>query len=330
MKRLSKFLTVNRIEFIVTYRCNSHCKHCQIGQDKRASNTVTIDAGLAVQIIRGVAQAYSPCSIMTFGGEPLLFPDIVCAIHEAARVNGIGKREVITNAGWPREEAKFRTAAFKLADSGVNEIYISVDSFHQEYIPLSIVERNVQSLVDAGIGRLMWNPCWVVSKEHNNPWNRRTKSILQALARLPVAESDGNIVQPEGNARIWLRDFMPCRTPIPTGSCGDMPYTERLEQVSSISVEPDGSIAVCDEFVIGNAIQRDVAEMLRSYDPYRIPEMKAILEGGVAGLADLARTKGVEPNPDGYYSICDMCKSIRRKLARLGASNSFRKRKRET
>jgi len=99
-----------------------------------------------------------------------------------------------------------------------------------------------------------------------------------------------------------------------------MPYTGRLDKVSSISVEPDGSIAVCDEFVIGNAIQHDIVEMLRSYDPYRIPEMKAILEGGIAGLATLARTKGVEADPDGYYSICDMCKSIRRRLAKLGAS----------
>ena len=36
--------------------------------------------------------------------------------------------------------------------------------------------------------------------------------------------TDGNIVQPEGNAPIWLRDFMPPKIPIPTGSCGDIPY----------------------------------------------------------------------------------------------------------
>ncbi len=313
---MNRFLTVDRIEFVVTYRCNSHCKHCQVGQDKRASRPTAIDEGLAVQIIRDVAPAYSPRSIMTFGGEPLLFPDVVCAIHAAARANGIGERQVITNAGWPRSEAEFREVAFKLADSGVNDMCISVDCFHQEYIPLSVVERNVQSLVDAGIGRLEWNPCWVVSKEHDNPWNRRTQSVLQALAYLPVAESEGNVVQPEGNARIWLRDFIPSRIPIPAGTCGDMPYTGRLDEVSSISVEPDGSIAVCDEFVIGNAAQRDVVETLHNYDPYRIPEMKAILEGGVARLLDLARAKGVEADPDGYYSVCDMCKSIRRRLAR--------------
>ncbi len=117
-RRLSKFLTVERIEFIVTYRCNSHCKHCQIGQDKRASQPVAIDKGLAVQIVHEVAEAYSPSSIMTFGGEPLLFPDIVCAIQAAARASGIGERQVITNAGWPRSAAEFRTVARQLADRG--------------------------------------------------------------------------------------------------------------------------------------------------------------------------------------------------------------------
>jgi hypothetical protein len=317
---VNRFLVVDRVEFIVTYRCNSHCKHCQIGQDKRVSRPTAIDEGLAVQIIREVVQAYSPRSVMTFGGEPLLFPDLICAIHEAARANGVGSREVITNAGWPRSETEFRVIASKLANSGVNDICISVDCFHQEHVPLSIVEQNVRCLLDAGVGRLRWNPCWVVSKEHDNSWNQRTKSILRVLAHLPVAESDGNVVQPMGNALVWLRDFMPSRTPTPPGSCGDMPYTGRLDKVSSISIEPDGSIAVCDEFVIGNAIQRDIVEMLRSYDPYQIPEMKEILEGGIAGLAALARTKGVETDPDGYYSICDMCKSIRRRVAKLGAS----------
>jgi len=313
---LSKFLTVDRIEFVVTYRCNSRCKHCQIESNQRSFHPKAIDKELAAQIVRDVAAAYSPRSIMTFGGEPLLFPDVVCAIHATAKAHGIDKRQVITNAGWPRSKEDFRAVAFKLAESGITEIDISVDYFHQEYIPLSTVEQNVRSLVEAGIGRLRWNPCWVVSKEHDNKWNRRTKSVLQALAHLPADESEGNIVQPVGNAITWLRDYLPPKTPLPEGSCGDMPYTGRLDQVSSISVGPDGSIAVCDEFFVGNAAQRSVIELLQRYDPYQILEMKALLDGGVARLADLAHDRGVDLDPNGYFSVCDMCRSIRRKWKR--------------
>ena len=65
---MSNFLSVDRIEFIVTYRCNSHCKHCCIKQDKRKSLPATIGKELVVEIIHEVAQVYSPHSLMTFGG----------------------------------------------------------------------------------------------------------------------------------------------------------------------------------------------------------------------------------------------------------------------
>jgi len=317
---VSDFLTVDRIEFIVTYRCNSWCKHCEIERGKRGSHPAAIDQALATHVVHRVTQAYAPRSIMTFGGEPLLFPDVVCAIHQAATASGIGQRQIITNAGYPQSETEARALAGSLADSGVNSIYISVDCFHQEHIPLSIVEQNVRSFLEAGIARLRWNPCWVISREHDNVWNRRTRSVLQALAHLGVAEDDGNIVQPEGNALTGLNEFLPPRVPIPAGSCGDMPYTGRLDEIRSISIEPDGRVAVCDEFFIGNAGRCDIVEILEHYDPYRIPEMRAILEGGVAGLMELARTRGVRPDPDGYYTVCHMCKAVRRELAKMGVS----------
>jgi len=313
---MKPYIDVNRIEFIVTHRCNSQCKHCEVDQKERKSHPASIDKELAVDIVHKIAQEYSPDSVMTFGGEPLLFSDTVCAIHQAAREEGIPQRQVITNAGWPRSESEFRTVAFKLADSGVNDIVISVDSFHQEHIPIAVVERNVRSLLDAGIEGLKWGPCWVVSKGHDNLWNRRTRSILQSLEHLSVYESGGDVVQPEGNALIWLTEFMPPKKPIPTGSCGDMPYTGRLDKIEEISIKPDGSVEVCNNFAIGNAVKHDIVEMLRNYDPYEIPEMKAILEGGINGLAKLASTKGIETDPDDYYSICDMCISVRRELAK--------------
>ena len=93
-----------------------------------------------------------------------------------------------------------------------------------------------------------------------------------------------------------------------------MPYAGRLDQVTSISVEPDGSISVCKEFAIGNAKQRDVVNVLQSYDPYKIPEMKTILQGGIEKLEEFAYRKGIITNPDGYFSICDKCIDLRRKL----------------
>lgn len=311
---MNPFSDLHRLEFVVTYRCNAHCKHCQVGEDKRASQPPAIDPELAVRIVRQVAGAYPLRSLMTFGGEPLLYPDTVCAIHRTAMECGIAHRSIITNAGVPRREAVFRKVALRLAESGVTGIWISVDVFHQEHVPLEVVERNVRALAEAGIEQLVWNPCWVVAREHDNAWNRQTREILRALAHLPVVEDEGNVVQPEGHARQWLQDFLPSRASLPSGSCGDMPYTSPLTDVGSIGVEPDGRIGICWDLIIGSAAQEDVVTLLRNYDLDRTPETRAIVNRGLGGLIDLARERGIEPDPEGYYSVCDMCRSLRQQM----------------
>jgi len=314
---MNRYLPVNRIEFAITYLCNSKCRHCQLGEEKERKNFPSyIDKDIAVEIVRKVGKKYNPKSVMTFGGEPLLYPEIVCAIHKEARNVGIPVRDVITNGFWSRKTIEIQEIAEKLVKSGVNEATISVDCFHQEFIPLEIVKKAAGSLLKAGIERISWNPCWVVSKDHNNPYNRKTKAILERLKDLRVKEGEGNNAQPEGRATLWLKDFLLSKAKALKGKCGDMPYTEELDSVKTICVEPDGRIAICKDLYIGNAFETDIIDIVENYDPFKIPEAKAIIENGMEGLINWARTKGVEPDPTGYYNVCHMCTDIRRKVNR--------------
>ena len=95
-----------------------------------------------------------------------------------------------------------------------------------------------------------------------------------------------------------------------------MPYTGPLDQVDCISIVPDGQVEVCSELSIGSAAEQDIVEVLKGYAPYRVPDMRALLEGGVMALAALARERGIAPDPAGYYSVCDMCLSLRRAMQR--------------
>jgi hypothetical protein len=311
---MSAYLTVNRIEFVVTYRCNAHCIHCQVDDETHRTRPAAIDADLAAQIVRRVCEVYEPRSVMTFGGEPLLYPDVVCAVHAAAAECGIPHRDVITNAGVPRPADTARALAQRLAVSGVNRISISVDGFHREHVPVEIVERNVGYMVEAGIAELEWNPCWLVGRDDGNPWNQKTRDVLRALAHLPVREGEGNVVQPDGRATDNLSGYMPPRVPLPAGTCGDMPYTGRLDEVSCVNIEPDSGVSICPDFVIGHADEQDVIEILRNYDPYANPEMRALLEGGVPALAAIARSRGIAPDLKGYYNVCDACCALRKAL----------------
>lgn len=314
---MNKYLPVNRIEFAVTYLCNSKCRHCQLGEEEeRRKFPSHINKNLAVEIVGKVGKKYHPKSIMTFGGEPLLYPEIVCAIHKEARKVGIPVRDVITNGFWSRKTGEIQEIAEKLVESGLNEATISIDCFHQEFISLDIVKKTAESLLKAGIKHVSWDPCWVVSKDHDNPYNQKTRAILKQLKYLPVEEGEGNNVQPKGRAILWLKDFLPSRTKTPNGKCGDLPYTEKLDSVKTLYVEPDGRIAVCNDFYIGNASEIDVIDIIENYDPFKISEAKAIVESGMEGLVNWARTKGVEPDSAGYYNICHMCTDIRKRVNR--------------
>lgn len=314
---MSRYLTVNRLEFIVTYSCNSRCMHCQQGNEERKELPRHIDKDLAVEVVRKVGERYKPESIMTFGGEPMLYPDVVYAIHGEAASQGIPSRQVITNGSWPGKRSETQLIADNLAKAGVNDVCLSVDCFHQEFIPLERVREAAQALLNAGVQNVKWNPSWIISENDNNAFNKRTRVILEKLQELPVELGEGNVVRPEGRATADLAEFLPKKTPMPEGKCDEMPYMERLDAIKGICLEPDGRIAVCSQFYIGSASETDVIGLLDRYDPCKIPEAKALVEDGVQGLLRWALTKGVHPDPGGYYSICDMCISIRRRVNEL-------------
>jgi MoaA/NifB/PqqE/SkfB family radical SAM enzyme len=309
---MNRYFAVNRIEFAVTYLCNSKCHHCQLGEEKNRIPSY-IDKDKAVEIVRKIGEKCRPKSVMTFGGEPLLHPETVYAIHEQAMNVGIPGRGVITNGLWANETERIEEIATDLVRSGINDVHISVDCFHQEFVPLKIVRKAAEALVKAGAPRVVWNPCWVLSKNHDNMYNRKTRAILQRLKDLPIEISEGNNVQPEGRAIAWLRDYLPSKTKVPKGKCGDMPYTEPLDSIHTLCVEPDGRIAVCKELYVGNAFETDVVEIIENYDPFKIPEAKAIVEDGMGGLIDWARERNVEPDPGGYYNLCHLCTDLRRR-----------------
>ena len=95
---------LNRIEFVVTYACTGRCKHCSEGEHKRQGEY--IDGEAAAEAVYKTAEKYKMDSLMTFGGEPLLYPDVVCNIHKAGKEAGIPKRQLITNGFFSKENEK--------------------------------------------------------------------------------------------------------------------------------------------------------------------------------------------------------------------------------
>jgi len=305
----NKYIDLARIEFFVTNKCSSKCKHCSVQNKKETKNH--IEERIAIGVVEKLSRKFNINSVLTFGGEPLLFPNIVYAIHRKATEVQIPVRQVITNGYWSKDTKKIEEITHKLAEAGVNKILISVDAFHQEYIPLELVKKSANFLLKAGISDVKWSPCWVVSKEDDNKYNMATRLILKELEDIPIQVGSGNIVYPEGAAIENLKDYLPYKKNISKGQCGSEPYTEPLNLIKSISIEPNGDVVLCRDFRIGNAHEKDILEIMKSYDPYEKLYMKTILEEGIQGLIKIVESKGNKVNVEEFYSICHLCTYLR-------------------
>ena len=242
---------LSKIEFVVTYACTGRCMHCSEGDHTLCGER--IDPQIAADAVRKIAAEYNIKTVMTFGGEPLLYTDAVYAIMTAAKELNIPKRQVITNGYFSKNADKIREVAQRLAACGVNDLCLSVDAFHQETIPLDVVKMFAAEAKKCGIP-IRLSPAWLKSMTDDNPYNRKTREILDSFVDMDITVNEGNVVFPEGNALKYLAEYFSDELP-------ENPYVEDPRDVRCVSFEPNGNV------LGGNVYERDIMEIIRDYLP---------------------------------------------------------------
>lgn len=242
---------LNKIEFVVTYACTGRCKHCSEGDHTSCGEH--IDPQIAADAVRKIGLEYDIKTVMAFGGEPLLYADAVYEIMNAAKELSIPKRQVITNGYFSKNADRIREVAEGLTECGVNDLLLSVDAFHQETIPLEIVRAFAAEAKKNGIP-IRLQPAWLVSATDDNPYNCKTRQILNSFSDLEIPENDGNVIFPEGNALKYLAEYF-------TEALPDNPYLEDPRDVRCVSISPGGDV------LGGNVYESDIMELIKDYAP---------------------------------------------------------------
>lgn len=313
MNKINKYINaINRVEFAITHSCTSNCKHCSVGIDKGSDK---LDKYKAANVLIELSKEFQIESVMTFGGEPLLFYDTAFTIHKTAKDCRIPVRQIITNGYFTNDNEKIRNCAIRLEESGINDVLLSIDCFHQEYIPVDKVYEFAKCLNKVYKGRIRLQPAWLVNEQHDNPYNRKTKEYLAYFNDIEMECSSGNNIFPAGNAIIYLADYF-TKKPIDINfKCGDAPYTEDLECISGITINPNGDVVVCS-FTIGNINKNDILDILDNYNPRENPYSNALISYGIKGLIEyVEESEGKIIDISKYYSPCHICRDIVRELS---------------
>ena len=308
---MSKYINPNRIEFVVTNACSGRCKHCSWGDLSDKGENINVDA--AVATIKHLTKKFEIKSILTFGGEPLLFADSVFNIQAAARDCGIPDRSIITNGFFTKDERKIDEVAKNIYKCGVNYVLLSIDAFHQEYIPINLVEKFAESLLLYEIPIFKVHPAWVVNDKAENDYNTETRRLLKIFTGKGIPASNGNNISLSGNALKYLAEYYPSQEKLDLSvPCGSAPYSSRPDDVDCINITPNGEVNACS--VIGNIYHDDILNIIDNYDPYNIPTLRAVLDNGVNGLLQYAQSQDVVADISDCRSACSVCRKVRAEM----------------
>ena len=141
---------------------------------------------------------------------------------------GIPRRDLITNGFFSKDEKRIEEVVKNLEESGVCQILLSVDSFHQETIPLEPVKFFAACVVKSKIN-IKLSPAWLVSETDDNSYNIRTREVIEEFADLKIPIGTGNVIFPSGNALKYLKEYF--------GENIDYsnPYEEEPDDIRTIS-----------------------------------------------------------------------------------------------
>jgi organic radical activating enzyme len=305
---MNKYLDIKRVEFLMTGNCTSKCRHCSNAVIGGSAQYLPLEKGK--KILCFITKEYDLESVMVFGGEPLLYPESTITLLEYAKELNISDRQIITNGFWTKNKSRIDEICLMLKKADVNNILVSVDSFHQEHLDFEIVEYTVSKLSKLNLSNIKLHPCWYFSSTADNNYDKQTRDFLKRLSKYNIKVSNGNNLFPGGNAvKNFPERFKPLENLMEI-DCGKLPYTESPKRLNSIGIDPDGKVS---SSCFGQNLE--VNDFLKNYDPYSDYPMKIFLEQGIVGLKEIAAKKEINFDISEYYSICDACTELRKRIS---------------
>ena len=306
-----------RLGLLLTYRCNAACRHCYL--DAGPSRMEKMSRWEVLGYL-DEASALSTLRMVSFtGGEPFLLPDLLREALSHASEMGL-RTEVVTNCSWAGSMEEAREQLGALAEAGLDVINISVDDFHQEFIPFSHVRNCYEAARELGLKitilctiaksselrvekvvDLLGDTNIHIMGEDTTPFNRfKTYAMAVETAFIPAGRG----------SRIPRGEWVIGHRPV-VGPC--------FHILRDIAIDPSGRVLPCcsaagliSSLNLGNAKRESLSRIVeggRGREVFRI-----LVERGPQGLLDV---KGDEA-PGSYVNKCHLCYEALLSLERRG------------
>lgn len=133
------------LAIMITNKCNFYCDHCSVCAGPDVNDTLSDEL-----IKKAIDQAYYIPSIRVVaftGGEVTLYPEKLKMAIAYAHSKGFITR-IVTNAWWANTQETAQKWCIELVNCGLDEINISYDDFHAEYLEKFGGEENINLCIE--------------------------------------------------------------------------------------------------------------------------------------------------------------------------------------
>ncbi len=294
---------------ITNYVCSSACAHCSYrSSPKRDKAYITADEAAA----NFAACRRLGCRSMHIGGgEPLLRPEGLKDVLRAARQEGIAIEYVETNSSWFKDLDTTVDLLKELQQLGCDTLLISIDPFHNEFIPFAKVKGVLQACRRAGMGIFPW------VMEFYDEINRLDDQTVHSLEEYEKAYGPGYLADVQ--SRYWVTmcgravdTFGPLRA---RQSAAEVLRTAprscpRLLGTGHFHIDLYGNYV--PPGCVGLTVRREDLGKPLAEENY--PVFRTLLARGVPGLHESAAELGYQPTRE-FAGECDLCADLRAFLA---------------
>lgn len=293
-------LSFNALVLETTYYCNARCNHCYTSCGPHVSQQrISVEQAKAIfDQATDLPNLKKRCHVA--GGEATIFWNELIQILAAARDKGF-INSIVTNGFWGRTPERALVKISQLKEAGVQEIELSIDAMHQDFISPFAVSNVIRAAKQLGIG---------ITLRVCTTRTLRASKVIEKLAA--DDQSDISIainkVNPVGRAKeaipaedIWVEPG------IPSGACYPL-LNLTINALGDVYPCCAGS-ELCPSLRLGNCFNNTLHDIMLS-----IPRnflVRTLVHAGPAYLVSLLKESGMEHKLlPGYAGYCQLCNHI--------------------
>jgi hypothetical protein len=261
------------------------------------------------------AKALDTGIVCITGGEPMLYLHVVKEIvFECDRLS-IPEIWLFTNGFWANNSPRARTIMENLKAQGLTKVFLSVDVFHQGYIPIEFIKNAIKASVKADL-EVCVDARFIGKADENNRYNSATRSFLESLGSL-LSSVEITRAQPlfVGRAADALSKYVKKKpfSKILDEECPGAWAGGTLRSPLGVDVDEFGFVTICPGISIGNTYATSLRKILEKYDYQNHAVIAAMHDNGMEGLMGLASSNGFVPE-EAYVNCCHFCYEARKFL----------------